>query len=247
MKRMILYLMLLLTIAGNAGAVEPFDTQAGMAAYVNVGSLNLENAIEAYNQINNLSTSHAVGLINIGNVYGSDNIHVYVDVNGWIVAYITRDEQLGKIVQWNAINYTNPVIKTTFEDAISIVSSKIGVNYSEIKGNIKYYDFEHPQATNIVVFMNVRNGAGSDYTTVLIQDNYLLYEMSFSHFGGYNDWNYYYPSNLYLDGNLISKTTYGIRRNLGNYDPNILTKDVPHTILLQESLSGGVASIIIYK
>ena len=203
MKRIILCLMLLLMFIGNAEAVEPFDTQAGMAAYVNVGSLNLENATEAYTQIYNLSTSHAVGTINIGNNYGSDNIHVYVDTNGWIVAYLTRDEELGHMIQWAGVDYNNPTLKTTFEDAISRVCSSIGVNYSVIQGNIKYYDFEYPQATNVVIFMNTVL-AGSEYTTVLIPGTYTIYSMDYSHFSTLN--NPSCPSYFYLDGIQISST-----------------------------------------
>lgn len=230
--------MLLLIFAGNVEAVEPFDTQAGMAAYVNVGSLNLENATEAYTQINNLSTSHAVGSINVPNNMGSDNIHVYVDSNGWIVAYLTRGEQLGHMIQWAGVDVNNPTVKTTFEDAISRVCTSIGVNYSVIQGNIKYYDFEYPQATNALIFMNTRI-SGSDYTTVLIPESYSIYSMNYSHigYGGQG-------TTVYIDGINIC---YGGGIMLNSYNPSMLTKDIPHTIQLTSNYWSGLASIFVYK
>lgn len=242
MKKIILCLMLLLTFVGNAAAVEPFDTQAGMAAYVNVGSLNLEDATEAYNQIYSLSTSHADGTINIGNNYGSDNIHVYVDTDGWIVAYVARDEELGHMIQWAGVDFNDPTFKTTFEDAISRMCSSIGVNYDVVQGNIKYYDFEHPQATNVLIFMNTVYG--NDYTNILIPETYTIFNMNYSLFKN----NYNYNSKLYIDGTQI-RSCYAGNRALGHYDSNLLSKDAPHTLRLESGASSGagVASILVYK
>ena len=244
MKRIILCSILLLIFIGNAEAVEPFDTQAGMAAYVNVGPFNLENATVAYTQIYNLSTCHVVGTINIGNNIGSDNIHVYVDINGWIVAYLTRNEELGHMIQWSGVDYNNPTVKTTFEDAISKVCTKINVNYSLIQNNIKYYDFEYPQATNVIIFMNT--ASSSESTNLMIPGTYTIYSMNYSHFTNNNGYNY---ANLYLDGTLINSVYHG-RRTVGSYSPTILTQDIPHTLQIVTGMIGtwtGVASILVSR
>lgn len=234
--------------AAEAGDAFPQD-EVGMCAYVNIGeSIDLENATEAYTQIVELSATHAIGTITIGNLHATDNIHVYVDVDGWIVAYLIRGEQTGMIVQWSGISTSNPVVKTTFEDSISRVCDAIGVTYDDIKGNIQYYDFEYPDADEMVIFLNTRTSNGNDYTHVLVPDINTLYAANYSLVNSIDGW-----SKLYVDGLLLESTGENNRRTLSEYDiASVLTVGESHTIRLERGSDyygglSGVASILIYS
>ena len=242
--------------AADAGDAFPED-EAGMCAYVNIGeSIDLENATEAYTQILELSATHAIGTIAIGNVHATDNIHVYVDVDGWIVAYLTRGEQTGKIVQWSGISTSNPVVKTTFGDSISKVCDAIGVTYGDIKGDIQHYDFEYPDANGMAIFLNTRTSDGDDYTHVLVPDTNTLYAANYSLVNTYyyrSSSSHYGWSQLYVDGGRLENTGVSNKRILSEYDiGSVLTVGESHTIQLKRGdhrTSGwsGVANILIYS
>jgi hypothetical protein len=190
-------------------------------------------------------------------VHATDNIHVYVDADGWIVAYLARGEPIGMIVQWSGISTSNPAVKTTFEDSISRVCNAIGVTYDDIKGAIQHYGFEYPDADKMVIFLNTRTSNGDDYTHVLVPDTNTLYAANYSLVNTYRPYGYYpYKygwSKLYVDGAQLEYTGVSNTRILSEYDiGSVLPVGESHTIRLERgdhSTSGwsGVASILIYS
>lgn len=233
--------------AAEAGDAFPQD-EAGMCAYVNIGeSINLEDAIGAYYQIEELSETHAIGRISIGNGGGgSDDIRVYVDVDGWIVAYLLRSQATATMIQWSGINVSNPVFgntNTTLADAISRMCTAIDVDYADVNGNIQYYDFEYPDADKVLIFTNTRTSTGDDYITVLIPEGtYTVYEAIYSLTGGYR-------TGLYIDGVYIAQIPSGYGRTCGGYGTRLTIGD-PHTIRFYSYPYGGwsgVANILIYS
>ena len=252
----IIHLIAILFLAGcaaaDAGDAFPQD-EAGMCAYVNIGeSINLEDAVGAYTQMLELSATHAIGTIAIGNVHATDNIHVYVDVNGWIVAYLLRTEETAAMIQWSSVNVSNPVFeRTTLSDAISNMCTAIDVNYTGVEGNIQYYDFEYPDADNMLIFTNTRTSDGDDYTHVLVPDTNTLYAANYSLVNtAYSNRGW---SKLYVDGVRLESTSTNSKRILSEYDiAGVLTVGESHTIWLERGndySSGwsGVASILIYS
>jgi hypothetical protein len=252
----IVHLIAILLLAGcaaaEAGDAFPHD-EAGMCAYVNIGeSINLEDAIWAYYQIEELSETHTIGRISIGNGGGgSVDIRVYADVDGWIVAYLLRSHQTAEMIQWSGINVSNPVFgntNTTLADAISRMCTAIDVNYTDVNGNIQYYDFEYPDADKMLIFTNTRTSIGNDYIIVLIPDTYTVYEAIFSLTGLDTQ------TRLYIDGVHIATTPdcwycTGRTRVCGGYGTRLTIGD-PHDIQFYgqpyDDLS-GVANILIYS
>lgn len=177
--------MLFCTISIGA-AKEPFDSSAGLSAYVNVGSgINIDTAVDAFNYAEGISGSDAWGVINIMNADGtSDPIHVYVDTNGWIAAYLARDQNVGLLVQYADMDYTTPAVHTTLEDAISKMCEQLNISYATVEDEIEFYDFEHPTATNMTVALNViADDVTAEEMYVLIPGTHTVYE---SNIGGYN-------------------------------------------------------------
>jgi len=218
---------------GVAGAAEATggnafpEDEAGISAYVNVNqSINITEAVKAFTQTEELSQTHAIGIIPIDNKRGTTNVHVYVDTGGYIVDFTT-----------NA--------------AIKAVCDKIDVYYPDIKGDIKYYDFEYPDAKKMVIFLNARSSPGNEYTHIFIPGKYRLYNTSYSlidnmaytYYGDYTD--------LYVDGKRIDRTG-GLTVNVYDVE-TVLTLGEPHTIRLtvipygSSEEYGGVGTILIYK
>jgi len=96
------------------------------------------------------------------NFLGSD---VYIDIqvrvrgDGWILAWMTRDQDKGNIVFWGRSRFSegNPVIgATTLSRAMQRVYHAAGKEWVGHSA-IKYYDYEFPEAGKLVIF----GGSGS--------------------------------------------------------------------------------------
>ena len=258
----------------KGGSAFPED-EAGISAYVNVGeSIDLEEVSTIFDQIIAVNETYVIGKVPIPNFGGNIHLHLYADINGWIVAYFTKDEPASKIMQWSGTDTNNPKITeiktTTLEDAIEKACNATGIDYAGIKPNIKYYDFEFPDADGMLLFVKTRATSGSNYTHVSIPSDYALYEASYSHYACnyyyYWDHNYQYHyddyrSYLKVDGTTVNK----IEHWTSGYDPdmdivyeqydidNVFTVGTPHTIEITYSYnrgdkgSAGVATVLIYK
>ena len=193
--------------------------------------------------------------------FGGDiDVHVYADTDGWIVAYFTKDEPAAKIMQWGKdTDINNPQITeittTTLEDAIIKAADTAGILWAV--RDIKYYDFEYPNANGMTLFVRTRATAGTNITQVEIPATYTLYEASYYHYvTGYK----YYASfstnsKLKVDGTTISDLSisgYQERkwsRAFDSYKEAITTGKL-HKIEItygsEQSGSAGVATVLIY-
>ena len=234
---------------GVAGAAEATggnafpEDEAGISAYVNVNqSINITEAVKAFTQIEELSQTHAIGIIPIDNT----NVHVYVDTDGYIVAYFKNTEPASNIIKWSGMDFDNPkIVDFTTNAAIKAMCDKINVYYRDIKDDIKYYDFEFPDAEKMVIFLNARSSDGDEYTHIFIPGKYRLYEASYSLINeGRGYWD---ESILYVDGTEIARTDC-LTTGLYNLE-STLTLGEPHTIKLYcyGRGGGGVGTILIYK
>ena len=255
MNKTIFFMTILLlagVVSADAGNAFPQD-EAGISAYVNVGeSIDLEDAVGSFYQLLDSSETHAIGTVRLDNLHSTDYIHVYADINGWIVAYLERGDHLGMLVQWLNLNSTKPEIKITFEEAIESVCNEAEINYTAIEGNIAYYDFEYPNANEMSIFLNAREYNGYEVAHVHLPDTSIIYRAGYSlintGYGAYDS-----MSQLYLDGlHLDYATIY--KRILNEYDiVNNFTVGKPHNIQLERSSVDnykflcGMASVVVYS
>ena len=250
---------------GDGGDAFPED-EAGISAYVNVGqAIDLEQVATIYDQINETSETHVIGKIPIPNFDGADtsHVHLYADVNGWIVAYAKNDEPASLMAYWD-VDKENPSmteVTNAFEYAIERACNVSSINFSTIQPNIKYYDFEFPDATNVALFFRLRATDGSNYTHVAVPN--MVYEAAYSHYmwaysTGYRDDTW---SKLKVDGGIVNELHlyyygYGTYRCTIEYDQCLdgtIIMGTPHTIEIHHDCgrndygSSGVATVLIYK
>jgi len=265
---------------GVAGAAEAAggnafpEDEAGISAYVNVNqSITLDQLEQLATIFDELEAAqnYVIGTISIQNFGGDVHPHIYADMDGWIVAYFNKTENASMIMQWTGTDTNNPNITeiktTTLEDAINKSCSALGIDYDSVKPNIRYYDFEFPDANSMMLFVKTQATPGSGSIRVAIPDTDTLYEASYSHYGcNYGDYywkghHYYndYTSHLKLDDTTIN-TLSGFN-SMGmayqQYDiKSTLTVGSPHIIEITYSKnfgtaddegSAGVATVMVYK
>ncbi|MHA1665139.1 MAG: hypothetical protein ACTSVW_04840 [Candidatus Njordarchaeales archaeon] len=101
----------------------------------NINDIDKNALAEVFETIEKSGESYVIGKVPVTN-----KPHLYVGLDGWIVAYFLREEPASKIAGGPKT--------TTLEEAIDYMCEKIGVTYST---DIKYYDFEFPEANKMTV------------------------------------------------------------------------------------------------
>ena len=221
--------------AGGSPTVS-LTNESGISAYMNAGSIDLNQAKAAYKTIEALTPEYVIGIVQISGVDESLYPRVYTNKNGWIFAYLTKEKPVSAITQWEG--YTGDAInRTTLEDGISKVCNAAGKNYT--RDNVSYYDFRFPEA-NRMLWVVERLGGYPPYTNSFnftIQNGLTVYNGSWAYDG--ND----VGSFLRLDGNTIAS---GKCQKHGYYNTTTqLKKGTTHVVSI--SYHDQAATIITYK
>ena len=77
--------------------------------------------------------------------YNKTDIHFYLGVDGWLAAYLLKDDPAAKIVNWRpGAELKNTLLEVALEDAIA----KLGATPT---GEIKYHDFSAPASSKMTL------------------------------------------------------------------------------------------------
>ncbi|MFO7772790.1 MAG: hypothetical protein R6U93_08880 [Dehalococcoidia bacterium] len=128
-------------LAQTESSTFPAD-EAGIAAYVELDSvdgLNMTVVGEAYHTIEASGESYIVGTVPVWKFP-----HVYLGLDGWMVAYMLKTEEASRIVRIGCTQTEN------LEYAIEYMCDEIGVTSST---PVEYYDFEFPEANKMTVIV----------------------------------------------------------------------------------------------
>jgi hypothetical protein len=241
----------LLIMAGTAHATTFPVEDASMAAYVYVPGLSLPDAANAYYHIYDLNNSYIFGNVRVTGLGRTDDIKTYTGADGWVVAYVPRTVSRAQMIQWSgkSIGSNNvELFPTTLEDAIKQIAEATGANYSEISPNIKYYDFEYPEAENITVILD--GGYKDESFSLLLPHEITVYDVSAS-IGKTGS----AAHTIYIwDGShRINLGHVGTYSNYGDMPANLWTSDVTHWIrtYMDRSYSSAYrvnsATILVYS
>jgi hypothetical protein len=144
------------------------EDEAGISAYVKLNSVDSETLTKAYGFMEEQgitvesSETYVLGgvLINMtiddenaesGKYYLSDiGVYVYLDIDGWLVAYLPKKDPSSKIVQWSDYS-PGSINPNVLEEAIELVSSEIDSSYS---GYPNYYHFQYPEANKMSIIFD---------------------------------------------------------------------------------------------
>jgi hypothetical protein len=233
-------------VAARAGTVF-LEEEAGISAHVNVGQkIDLEKAKSAFKSIETANDTYIIGQIALDG-YDPEYVapHAYVHEDGWIVTYYLRNEPSGKIMQWNAYD-GGTITTTTLADTIKTVCEVITFNYDTIKSNVRYYDFEYPNANRMMLITEWIAGRGtqSDQFNLTIPIECELYEASWSHYCQPSRTNNYFRVKItdedYYPVYTISELTDVAYYRYGIFTPEQLSvDDTLHMVIVEQYVSSG--------
>jgi len=139
-----------------AQAAFPQD-QAGIAAYVKLSGVNqttFDTALDDFFDSTEPSdNTYAIGIKGYlvddrpydPYAYNKIDIHFYLGVDGWLAAYLLKDDPAAKIVNWRpGAELKNTLLEVALEDAIA----KLGAAPT---GEIKYHDFSAPASSKMTL------------------------------------------------------------------------------------------------
>lgn len=202
------------------------DQEAGISAWLNSGMpINLTNAATAFRVIEDQTSEYIIGSVDLPNYTEHYDAHVYVHVDGWILAYYLRPDPASKII---AIR-EGTISTTNLASIVGIVAGAAGVPSS----GINYYDFRYPNAQKILfVYEDIADG--NDFT-INLPSTFAYYDRGWAIYsGGYDVY-------FKLDGTNLQSTYSASGGYYGVISAAQLAPDVTHTINVDDY---GVLMII---
>jgi hypothetical protein len=189
----------------------------------------LSDVTGLFRTIETQTSQYIIGSIAVQNYLETQDVHVYVHVDGWVLAYYLKTDPTGKIFDW--YSYTGgTTIPTKLEKTLLAVGSAIGAP----SPTITFYHFQYPNATNMMLIAEDYQN-GNDFT-VQLPSSFAYYERSWSLHGKYSNDNHFN-----LDGQTIKSYAYCDCVDAGTLTASQLSPDTTHTIAVDDD--GGLALI----
>lgn len=215
------------------------ESEAGISAYGQIPFVDLNTVKPVFKNIEKQTSQYIIGSVALAGYPESDDVHVYVDVSGWIIAYYRNQELAAKIIDW-AQYRAQGTLGTKLEDAVALAAAQMGYSLPPIT----YYDFRYPNANKIMIIIDEEpNTATETFLLTLPSVDYFFYGREWSH-GRFNSGTSL-GSSLKIDGQVLSSAS-GLNSGWAIYQgvisPIQLSPDVTHEFELQNS-SGGYLDV----
>ncbi len=139
------------------------EDQAGISAYLKVtDSIDLDDVRGVFFSVEQEGPDFLIGTVSVPSSDKDDEYpHLYVDVNGWAIAYMPRGLYSdAALAPWRQSHQNT----TTLADAIAAVATELSLLID--LGLIGYYHFEHPEATGFVMAMEAASGTEDFFVTI---------------------------------------------------------------------------------
>ena len=187
--------------AEEASPASLVSDEAGIAAYFQVVSgIDLSTVRGLYRTIEYETATYIIGNIPVPQYTETQDTHVYVHVDGWVMVYYLDTAPVGKIFDWKAYDDGgHTAIVTKLENVAALVAAEAGVAYP----GVTYYDFRYPNATHMTLIAEWSGTSTTDSFQITVPGQFAYYQRSWSHahhsFGGTGG------STYRLDGSVIDE------------------------------------------
>lgn len=215
------------------------EEEAGICCYVNVGqAIKLDKMKQLFAVLEDETSEYLIGTVRFSDWSEDWWPRAWVHKDGWIVVYYPKGEPTSKLFYWR--KYWEGETTTTLREVLLWLCSasglKIGMDF--VKENLKYYNFQYPEAQKLFVVLDTGTSDSFSYT---IPPNVAILEGSFSHSA--DPW---YRSTVGIDGVTISSAANGIY--IGKLRETFLSPGETHEVTI--SAGGGkhgIALFFLYK
>ena len=212
---------------GTSPAANFLEEEAGISAYMKSPyAINLSNVRDLFRTIEDETSDYIIGSMHVADNPEDKDVHVYINKNGWIVAYYLRGDPVGKVLNWPKYHNNGRTSMTTMlEDTIAYITSEASLPYS----GVTYYHFRYPHATKMMII--IENAYGTDSFEVNLTSDYNYFERSWSR----------YRSDYWLNDEKIRSGDYGI------FTATQLPPDTSHTITVYGYWGYGALVLVYWR
>lgn len=145
--------------------------EAGISAYVKVGqAIDPAQVKGAFKTVETISDEYIIGEVALPDLPESAHPHVYVNKDGWIVAYYSNNDPSSKMLQWRGGGVITP---NPLHEAILKIFAVRGEE-------IKYYNFKYPDANWVMFITEAVESGDEDYFHLTIPQGFRFLEASWS-------------------------------------------------------------------
>ena len=214
--------------APEAAPASIFDGEAGIAAYFQLpGAINLATVVPLYRTIETQTAQYIIGSVQVPDYPESEDVHLYIHANGWVMAYYLKADPTGKVFDWQQYAGST-TIPTRLEKVLGLVVAQLGIP----QPSVTFYHFQHPNATHMLLIADrTTRPALIDSFDVNPTSSYSYFERSWAVGGHFTSTKYY------LDGVLIKELGWKSGNDWvtsqGLLAPTQLTLDNFHTVKIE--------------
>jgi hypothetical protein len=154
------------------------EQEAGISVYTKLLTVDLNKAEKSMDAVEVKTAEYVIGSIGLDDYSEDYDVHIYVDISGWVVAYYSKNEPASKIIDWVAFSATGHIGGSKLENALTNICTAMYLSPT----SIKYYDFRFSDATRIMIVADEEDVAGSTETfNILIPSDMPVFSRSCSH------------------------------------------------------------------
>lgn len=168
-------------VPSEVAAINVLVDEAGIAAYFNRGgSINLEQVRGIYRVVEReQKDQYLIGSVQVKtNSYTypeTEDVHLYVNTNGWVMAYYLNADPVGKI--FDAAQFDGGSINTKLEIVLGRAATALGVGSGFTP---TFYDFRYPNATHLLI-IGEKTNQSVDAFQVNLPSSFTFLERGWSH------------------------------------------------------------------
>jgi hypothetical protein len=228
--------------------------EAGISAYLKLDRrVDLTQAKALFRGVQAMGANYLVGIIELQGLPEETWPHLYVDSEGWILAYYSKYEPASKLMAWNRYG-GGTITTTTLREAISkfatdlFTGMRLPFDFSAVESEIHYYDFRYPEATQLLLFVDMVTGKATDDMRYSIPLPITVYEASWTHYSvglegscGSTSW-----SAVNVDDSQVNLIWYREKEKggseqfaYGTLESKFLTVDKPHLVRISQGPPEG--------
>jgi hypothetical protein len=160
--------------AAENAALASIQEEAGFSAwYSSTFEINLNNVRSVFRTIEIETTDYIIGSVPVPDYHETADPHVYVNRNGWMMAYYEQMYPVSKAIDARAQSINN----TKLETVLGNVAGAAGVGFT----GPNYYDFRYPNATDMI-FIAEHESVDNEFC-LEVPSSYSVFERSWSLYG----------------------------------------------------------------
>jgi hypothetical protein len=193
------------------------DQEAGISAYFHSpDAINLNLVRGQFRTIELETADYIIGSVPVTNYIEWFDAHVYVNVNGWILAYYLRADPTSKILDVKARTINTTKLKTV----VGQIAGAAGAPFTDVT----YYDFRYPNATNMLLVAEDEDNGNS--FTIQLPSNFGYFDRGWAMWGNGGSNDYFKVDGVNKVGGALSVDS----AYYGGLTVSELLPDVTHTI-----------------